>query len=93
MGKTESTTSPLMKQFYSIKEKYPDAVVLFRVGDFYETFGTDAETVSKAVGTILTKRETNDSSISLTGFTYHSLDFYLPKLVRTGYRVAICDPL
>lgn len=86
--------TPLMKQYNSIKSKHPDAILLFRVGDFYETFSTDAITASKVLGITLTQRKNGAaSSIELAGFPHHSLDNYLPKLVRAGYRVAICDQL
>jgi len=86
--------TPLMKQYYSIKAKYPDAILLFRVGDFYETFGVDAVNASKVLGIVLTKRANGAAAfIELAGFPYHSLDTYLPKLVRAGYRVAICEQL
>ena len=83
-----------MKQYNGIKAKYPDALLLFRVGDFYETFGEDAIKASKILGIILTKRKNGSAShIELAGFPHHSLDTYLPKLVRAGSRVAICDQL
>lgn len=86
--------TPLMKQFNGIKSKYPDALLLFRVGDFYETFGEDAVRTSKVLGIVLTKRANGKAShIELAGFPHHSLENYLPKLVRAGYRVAICDQL
>ncbi len=86
--------TPLMKQYYAIKTKYPDAILLFRVGDFYETFGEDAIHASKVLGIVLTKRANGSATfIELAGFPYHSLDSYLPKLVRAGYRVAICEQL
>ncbi len=86
--------TPLMKQYYAIKAKYPDAILLFRVGDFYETFGEDAINASKILGIVLTKRANGSATyIELAGFPYHSLDTYLPKLVRAGYRVAICEQL
>lgn len=91
---TEVKETPLMKQYNSIKAKYPDAVLLFRVGDFYETFGEDAIRASKILGITLTKRANGSAShIELAGFPHHSLDSYLPKLVRAGLRVAICDQL
>ncbi len=95
MSKTsEVKETPLMKQYNSIKSKYPDAILLFRVGDFYETFGEDAVRTSKVLGIVLTKRANGSAShIELAGFPHHSLDSYLPKLVRAGYRVAICDQL
>ncbi len=90
---TESET-PLMKQFNGIKAKYPDALLLFRVGDFYETFGYDAVKTANILGIVLTKRANGSASfIELAGFPHHSLDTYLPKLVRAGQRVAICDQL
>ncbi len=93
MAKSKSET-PLMKQYYGIKAKYPGAVVLFRVGDFYETFDEDAKIASKVLGIVLTKRANGSASeIHLAGFPHHSVDTYLPKLVRAGYRVAICDQL
>ena len=85
--------TPLMQQYNGIKAKYPDAVLLFRVGDFYETFGEDAIRASKILGIVLTKRANGSSNIELAGFPHHSLDTYLPKLVRAGCRVAICDQL
>lgn len=86
--------TPLMKQFNSIKARYPDALLLFRVGDFYETFGEDAVKASRILGIVLTKRKNGAAShIELAGFPHHSLDTYLPKLVKAGNRVAICDQL
>ncbi len=88
------TETPLMKQYNAIKVKYPGALLLFRVGDFYETFGTDAIEASKVLGIVLTKRGNGSvSETALAGFPHHSLDTYLPKLVRAGHRVAICDQL
>lgn len=86
--------TPLMKQYNAIKVKHPDALLLFRVGDFYETFGADAVKASKILDIVLTKRANGSAShIELAGFPHHSLDTYLPKLVRAGNRVAICDQL
>jgi len=86
--------TPLMKQYNAIKAKHPGALLLFRVGDFYETFGEDAIKASKILDIVLTKRANGSAShIELAGFPYHSLDTYLPKLVRAGNRVAICDQL
>ncbi len=82
-----------MSQYFKVKSKYPNAILLFRVGDFYETFGEDAITVSKVLGIVLTKRNNGGSDIELAGFPYHSLDLYLPRLVRAGFRVAICEQL
>jgi DNA mismatch repair protein MutS len=91
---TEAKETPLMKQYNSVKAKYPDAILLFRVGDFYETFGEDAIKASKILGITLTRRANGSAShIELAGFPHHSIDSYLPKLVRAGYRVAICDQL
>ena len=86
--------TPLMKQYYSIKEKHPDAILLFRVGDFYETFGEDAVKASAILGITLTKRANGSASfVDLAGFPFHAIDTYLPKLVRAGQRVAICEQL
>ena len=86
--------TPLMKQYYTIKAKHPDAVLLFRVGDFYETFGEDAIRTAEILGITLTRRANGAASfVELAGFPYHSLDTYLPKLVRAGQRVAICEQL
>ena len=83
-----------MKQYNQIKAQYPGAILLFRVGDFYETFDEDARVASKVLGIVLTKRSNGAASeMDLAGFPHHSLDTYLPKLVRAGYRVAICDQL
>jgi DNA mismatch repair protein MutS len=91
---TETAETPLMRQYNQIKQKYPDAILLFRVGDFYETFGDDAIKASQILGIVLTKRANGSAShIELAGFPHHSLDSYLPKLVRAGQRVAICDQL
>ena len=93
--KTSSlTNTPLMQQYQEMKKKHPDAVLLFRVGDFYEIFGKDAVTASEILGITLTRRQTGiDSRIELAGFPHHALDTYLPKLVRAGKRVAICEQL
>ena len=86
--------TPLMKQYFKIKEKHPDAVLLFRVGDFYETFGEDAIKTAEILGITLTRRANGAASyVELAGFPYHALDTYLPKLVRAGQRVAICEQL
>ncbi len=91
---TAEVETPLMKQYNTIKGKYPDALLLFRVGDFYETFGSDAVKAAGILGIVLTKRANGSASfIELAGFPHHSLDSYLPKLVRAGQRVAICDQL
>jgi DNA mismatch repair protein MutS len=88
-----SPTTPLMKQYAAIKAEHPDALLLFRVGDFYETFGSDAVKAAKALGITLTSRNNGGSREELAGFPHHQLDNYLPKLVRAGYRVAVCDQL
>ncbi len=93
--KTDSRgESPLMKQYYEIKSNHPDAILLFRVGDFYETFDEDARILSRVLGITLTKRAAGTKGeAALAGFPYHALDTYLPRLVRAGYRVAICEQL
>ena len=93
MARTSGDQTPLMQQYNRIKGQHPDALLLFRVGDFYETFGSDAITAAGVLGITLTKRNNGSSTIELAGFPYHSLDTYLPKLVRAGFRVAICDQL
>ncbi|HLF35243.1 MAG TPA: hypothetical protein VI583_13455, partial [Cyclobacteriaceae bacterium] len=86
--------TPLMKQYFAVKAKYPGALILFRVGDFYETFGEDAVKASKILDIILTRRANGAASeVELAGFPHHALDSYLPKLIRAGQRVAICDQL
>ncbi len=92
--KKKYVETPLMKQYYKIKGKHPDAVLLFRVGDFYETFGEDAIKTAEILGITLTRRANGAASyVELAGFPYHALDTYLPKLVRAGQRVAICEQL
>ncbi len=90
---SNNKVTPLMKQYNEVKQKHPDAILLFRVGDFYETFGEDAITISKILGIVLTARNNGGSKIELAGFPYHSVDLYLPKIVKAGYRVAICEQL
>lgn len=95
MPKKDNLT-PMMRQFFSLKEKHPDALLLFRCGDFYETYGTDAQEASRILGITLTRRSNGskqDDNALMAGFPYHALDVYLPKLVRAGRRVAICDQL
>lgn len=93
-GSTKYVETPLMKQYNAIKTKHPDAILLFRVGDFYETFGDDAIRASDILGITLTKRANGSASfVELAGFPHHALDTYLPKLVRAGQRVAICEQL
>ena len=95
MAKEELT--PMMKQFYDLKAKHPDAVLLFRCGDFYETYCDDAVIAAQVLGITLTRRNNGKSSTAaqteMAGFPHHALDTYLPRLVRAGYRVAICDQL
>lgn len=93
MAKKSSEETPLMRQYNQIKAKHPSALLLFRIGDFYETFGEDAIKASKILGIVLTSRRNGSSHTELAGFPHHSLDTYLPKLIRAGERVAICDQL
>jgi DNA mismatch repair protein MutS len=94
LAKIEKKETPLMQQYNRIKVKYPGTLLLFRVGDFYETFGEDAVKASDVLGIVLTKRGAGSTSeVALAGFPHHSLETYLPKLVRSGLRVAICDQL
>ncbi|MCO5275894.1 MAG: DNA mismatch repair protein MutS [Flavobacteriales bacterium] len=93
MTKASPAETPLMKQYMHIKAQHPDALLLFRVGDFYETFLQDAVTTAAVLGITLTKRNNGAGEIELAGFPFHALDNYLPKLVRAGHRVAICDQL
>ena len=84
----------MMKQFFTVKAQHPEALLLFRCGDFYETYGEDALTASKVLGIVLTKRSNAaPDSIPMAGFPHHSLETYLPRLVRAGYKVAVCDQL
>ncbi len=93
-SRPKAKETPLMAQYKRIKAKYPDALLLFRVGDFYETFGSDAVTTARTLGIVLTKRANGSASeVELAGFPHHALETYLPKLVKAGYRVAICDQL
>ncbi len=87
--------TPMMKQFVSLKERHPEALLLFRCGDFYETYLADAEKASRILGITLTKRSSKGQGvpIAMAGFPHHALDTYLPKLIRSGCRVAICDQL
>ncbi|MES2764802.1 MAG: DNA mismatch repair protein MutS [Bacteroidota bacterium] len=91
---TKDKETPLMRQYNQVKKKYPDTILLFRLGDFYETFGDDAVVASQCCGITLTKRNGNsENSVPLAGFPHHQLDNYLPKLVRAGHRVAVCEQL
>ena len=89
---TKKAENKMVKQFNELKAKHPDAVILFRVGDFYESYFDDAKKVADATGTTLTKRSGEDGYY-LTGFPHHALDIYLPKIIRAGLRVAICDDI
>ncbi len=97
MAKKENELTPMMKQFFDLKAKHPDAILLFRCGDFYETYCEDAVTASRVLGITLTRRSNGGSgtkaAAEMAGFPYHALDTYLPKLIRAGMRVAICDQL
>ncbi|CEN38216.1 DNA mismatch repair protein MutS [Capnocytophaga cynodegmi] len=93
MTKQTKKETPLMKQYNQIKAKYPDALLLFRVGDFYETFGEDAVKAAQVLDIVLTNRNNGSERTELAGFPHHSINNYLPKLVKAGYRVAICDQL
>ncbi|HNI10960.1 MAG TPA: DNA mismatch repair protein MutS, partial [bacterium] len=87
-------STPLMRQYFEIKAKYRDTILLYRMGDFYETFDEDARTVHKVLGITLTKRSNGKASeVALAGFPYHALDSYLPKLIRAGFRVAVCEQM
>ena len=95
MAKKDGELTPMMKQFFDLKAKHPDAVMLFRCGDFYETYCEDAITAAKILGITLTHRN-NGAGVKgdeMAGFPHHALDTYLPKLIRAGKRVAICDQL
>ena len=92
MKKEIDSNTPVMKQFFEIKDKYNDSIVLFRMGDFYETFLDDAIITSQILGIVLTKRANGKAAdVDLAGFPHHALDNYLPKLVKAGHRVAICE--
>ena len=96
MAATDPNETPMMKQFLELKAKHPDAVLLFRCGDFYETYAQDAVEASQILGITLTKRSNGgrqSKALEMAGFPHHALDTYLPKLIRAGRRVAICDQL
>ena len=95
MATNNKGLTPMMKQFFDLKSKHPDALLLFRCGDFYETYCDDAVNASKILGITLTRRNNGSSkgSTEMAGFPHHALDTYLPKLIRAGRRVAICDQL
>ena len=94
MAEKKPNETPMMKQYFAMKAQHPEAVLLFRCGDFYETYGEDALTASKVLGIVLTKRSSaTPGAIPMAGFPHHSLETYLPRLVRSGYKVAVCDQL
>ena len=96
MAHSKPEETPMMRQFYSLKEKHPDAVLLFRCGDFYETYAQDAVEAAEILGITLTRRNNGKNgamALEMAGFPHHALDVYLPKLIRAGRRVAICDQL
>ena len=94
MADKKPTETPMMRQYFAVKAEHPEAVLLFRCGDFYETYGEDALTASKVLGIVLTKRSSaTPGAIPMAGFPHHSLETYLPRLVRSGYKVAVCDQL
>lgn len=94
MAEKKPTETPMMKQYFAFKAEHPEAVLLFRCGDFYETYGDDAVIASKVLGIVLTKRSSaTPGAVPMAGFPYHSLETYLPRLVRSGYKVAVCDQL
>ena len=89
-----SNDTPLMRQYYAFKAKYPEAMLLFRVGDFYETYGEDAVKASEILGIVLTRRSNGAAAgVEMAGVPHHALDTYLPKLVRAGLKVAVCEQL
>ncbi|MHC5156429.1 MAG: MutS N-terminal domain-containing protein, partial [Planctomycetota bacterium] len=92
MAKADEKLTPAMKQFHHFKQKYPDAVLFFRMGDFYETFHEDARTVSRVLGLVLTSRsKSGGNPIPLAGLPYHAVDGYLKKMLQAGYKVAVCE--
>lgn len=91
-SKEGATVTPAMKQFFHFKEKYPDAILFFRMGDFYETFYEDAKTCSRVLGLTLTSRgKSGDTPIPLAGLPYHAIDGYLKKMIQAGFKVAVCE--
>ena len=93
-NKKMAEDTPLIKQFFEVKAQNPEAILLYRVGDFYETYSDDAITASKVLGLVLTKKSNGDKGhIAMAGFPHHALEVYLPKLVRAGYKAAVCDQL
>ena len=93
MAQKQAQETPLMQQYNAVKAQHPDAVILFRVGDFYETFHEDALVASKVLGIVLTKRgKSQGTDVPLAGFPHHAIDTYLPKLIQSGYKVAVWSP-
>ena len=93
-GKKKAEDTPLLKQFFEVKAQNPEAILLYRVGDFYETYSDDALTASKVLGLVLTRKSNGDKGyVAMAGFPHHALDVYLPKLIRAGYKAAVCDQL
>ena len=94
MSDKKQAESPMLRHYFQVKAQYPDAILLYRVGDFYETYGEDAINASKVLGIVLTKRTAgNGNYIPMAGVPFHALESYLPKLVQAGYKVAVCDQL
>ena len=86
--------TPLIKQFFEVKAQHPEALLLYRVGDFYESYSDDAVTASRVLGLVLTKKSNGDKGhVAMAGFPHHALETYLTKLIRAGYKVAVCDQL
>ena len=94
MAKKKTEDTPLLKQYFAVKAQHPEALLLYRVGDFYETYSDDALTASKVLGLVLTKRSNGDKEpCPMAGFPHHALETYLQKLIRAGFKVAVCDQL
>ena len=94
MAKKQAEDTPLLKQYFSVKAQNPEAILLYRVGDFYETYSDDAVLASKVLGIVLTKRSNGDKgNVAMAGFPHHAIELYLTKLIRAGYKVAVCDQL
>ena len=94
MAKKQTEDTPLLKQYFSVKAQHPEAVLLYRVGDFYETYSDDAVLVSKVLGLVQTKRSNGDKeAVPMAGFPHHAIEQYLTRLIRAGYKVAVCDQL
>ena len=94
MAEKKLEDTPMLKQYFSVKAQHPEALLLFRVGDFYETYSDDAVTASKVLGLVLTRRSNgNKGYTEMAGFPHHAVETYLQKLIRSGYKVAICDQL